>query len=164
MRGTVASSLAGLLVLASTSAGALAPPLPDCAGVLVEAAERRAIGASDPDWFGYYYSSPLEGFVLYSFVPEDSDPSADGIVIFEHCASATQVFARMSPRGLSEDAFYDRWDRVVRGIEDRASPDNPRTYSMDDLAAFARGEGAQARVVRAGYESCACRMLAIRGW
>ncbi len=140
------------LGLMAAPASALAPPLPACSHDLVGAAERRAIGVADPDWFGYYHDPIGADFMIYSF---DVD-NGDLLVILEHCPSATQLVARVLRRGLSERAFEDRWIKVDSGIRDRASPDNPESYSFQDLARLAAADGAVTRVVQVPYQSCAC--------
>lgn len=147
--------------------GGLASAMPAaalCTPDRMSAAERRDFGF-DPaaDWFPLRADRPAPGWVFYATHERPAARQADGRydrdstrLVLEHCASRERLVAGVGAAGLSERDYSARYEALSFGIFNRASSGESRTYTLEDLADWARAQGFAARVDRAGYVSCVC--------
>lgn len=127
------------------TAGAEAPPLPECAGAML-APQEAAWSDYDPfRWTGDIVAYTRIGGprgTLYQYV-------------VEHCPSRNRMEALL-PIPADPDAEWVDINAYGDWLQGALS--SAEVYTLADLANAARGFGGEARTARAGYESCGCRL------
>lgn len=127
------------------TAGAEAPPPPECAGVML-APQEAAWSEHDP-------FRRTGDIVAYSRIGGPRDTLYQFVV--EHCPSRNRMEA-----GFPIPADPDAEWIAINAHNDRlhGAPSSAETYTLADLANAAQGFGGEARTLRVGYESCGCHL------
>jgi hypothetical protein len=131
------------------TAGAEAPPLPECRGVMLE---RQETAWSDYDPF--FWPGDI---VAYSRLGGAGETVYQYVV--EHCPSRNRMEAEFAIPADPDAEWVD-----VMAYTDwlYGALTSTETYTLADLANAAQGFGANARTARVSYESCGCRLGRMR--